>query len=60
MTLGLLAFAIVLAVENIIALYYFFSMGMLYANASTAQAAVLAMRGLQFLALVVLTAVTAR
>ncbi|MFW6437137.1 MAG: hypothetical protein ACOCYZ_05850 [Halococcoides sp.] len=60
MTLGLLTFAVVLAVENLIALYFFFSMGMLYADSATAQAAVLAMRTLQFFALVVLTAVTAR
>jgi len=60
MTLGLLTFAVVLAIENLVALYFFFSMGMLYADSATAQAAVLAMRSLQFVALVVLTAVTAR
>nr|WP_265110555.1 hypothetical protein [Halosolutus halophilus] len=60
LTLGLLAFAAILFVENLVALSFFFSMGMLYSGSSTAQLAVLAMRGLQFLALVFLTVVSMR
>ena len=60
LTLGLLGFALVLVVENVVALSFFFSMGMLYAGSQTAQAAVLAMRALQFLALVFLTVVSLR
>lgn len=60
MTLGLLGFAVVLLVENAIALYFFFSMGMLYADSITAQMTIAAMRGLEFLALVFITAVTVR
>jgi len=55
--LGLLAFATVLLVENLLAIYYFFSMGMLYAGPG-AQQAVALLRGLQFVALLFLTYVT--
>lgn len=58
LTLGLLAFAVVLLVENAIAIYFFFSMGMLYAGSEAAQTTVLLMRGLQVLALGFLTYVT--
>lgn len=60
LTLGLLGFAVVLIVENLVALAFFFSMGMLYADSATAQLAVLAMRGLQFVAVAFLTAVSMR
>jgi hypothetical protein len=60
LTLGLVAFALVLAVENVVAIGFFFSSGMLYAASASAQAAVLAMRALQFVALVALTYVTMR
>ncbi|SEW09273.1 hypothetical protein [Halobacterium jilantaiense] len=60
LTLGLLGFAVVLAVENLVALAFFFSMGMLYADSATAQLAVLAMRGLQFVAVLFLTVVSMR
>lgn len=60
LTLGLLVFAGVLLVENVLALSFFFSMGMLYAGSETAQVAVLAMRGLQFVALASLTVVSLR
>lgn len=60
LTLGLIGFAVVLLVENFVALYFFFSMGMLYSGSSDAQMAVLAMRALQFIALVFLTVVTMR
>ncbi len=60
LTLGLLGFAAVLVVENLVALSFFFSMGMLYANSGTAQLTVLLMRGLQFVAVLFLTIVSLR
>jgi len=61
MTLGLVGFAVVLAVENAVAVGFFLSpMAMLYAGATTAQLAVLGMRVLQFVALALLTYVTWR
>jgi len=56
--LGLLAFSAVMLVENAAAIYFFFSMGMLYSGAPGAQQFVAALRGLEFLALLVLTYVT--
>ena len=56
--LGLLAFAAVMLLENLLAIYYFFSMQMLYASDPVAQQAVVVLRGLQFLALLFLTYVT--
>lgn len=58
LTLGLIGFSLVLLVENLVALGFFFSMGMLYAGSEPAQLAVLSMRSLQFVALVLLTYVT--
>jgi multisubunit Na+/H+ antiporter MnhF subunit len=60
LTIGLLGFAGVLIVENLIALSFFFSMGMLYAGSAAAQQAVLAMRALQFVAILFLTVVSLR
>jgi hypothetical protein len=61
LTLGLLGFAVVLAVENLVALGFFVSpMAMLYAGEEVATLAVLGMRLLQFTALVLLTYVTLR
>ncbi|WP_435182491.1 hypothetical protein [Halobellus sp. EA9] len=60
LTLGLLGFAVVLAVENLVALSFLFSMGMLYTGSAAAQQAVLAMRALQFVAILFLTAVSMR
>lgn len=60
LTLGLVAFALVLAVENVVAIGFFFSSAMLYAADASAQTAVLAMRALQFVALAFLTYVTMR
>ncbi|RMB24006.1 hypothetical protein [Haloplanus aerogenes] len=60
LTLGLVAFALVLAVENVVAIGFFFSSQMLYAADASAQTAVLAMRALQFVALAFLTYVTMR
>lgn len=56
--LGLLAFGVVLLVENAIAVYYFFSMQMLFTSDPTVQLVVALLRGLQFLALGFLTYVT--
>jgi len=58
LVLGLAAFALVLLAENAVAVYFFFSMRMLYAADPTVQTAVAILRGLQFVALVILTYVT--
>ena len=60
LVLGLVAFSAVLAVENGVALYYFFSTQMLYSGDPTVQTAVLVMRSLQFVAVVALSWVTLR
>lgn len=56
--LGLVAFAVVLLIENAAAIYYFFSMKMLFAADPTVQTVVAVLRGLQFVALAFLTYVT--
>ncbi|MFB6166099.1 MAG: hypothetical protein ABEJ31_13140 [Haloarculaceae archaeon] len=56
--LGLLAFAAVMLVENLAAVYFYLSMGMLYAGTPRAGQFVVALRGLELLALGVLTYVT--
>jgi hypothetical protein len=59
MTLGLMGFAAVLAVENLVALGFFLSpMAMLYASEPAAMLAVLVMRLLEFVALALLTYVS--
>ncbi|MFB6139190.1 MAG: hypothetical protein ABEJ26_02000 [Halosimplex sp.] len=58
LVLGLLAFAGVMLLENLVAIYYFFGMGMLYASDPVAQQAVVVLRALQFLAFLFLTYVT--
>ena len=60
MVLGLLAFAAVLLFENLLALYFFFDMRMLYAADPSVHLAVAVLRGLQFVALLFFTAVTLR
>jgi hypothetical protein len=60
MTAGLAAFAAVLLIENAVAIYFFFSSGMLYAGAPSAQQAVAVLRALQTVALVFLTYVTVK
>ncbi|MFC4553078.1 MULTISPECIES: hypothetical protein [Halorussus] len=55
---GLLAFAVVMLAENVTALYFFFSMKMLYSGDPTVQWAVLVLRGMQLVALAFLTWVT--
>jgi hypothetical protein len=58
MVLGLAAFGAVLLLENLVAVYFFLSMHMLYANDPLVGQVVLAMRSLEFLAVVCLTSVT--
>ncbi|MFB6282232.1 MAG: hypothetical protein ABEH40_09445 [Haloferacaceae archaeon] len=60
MVAGLVAFGAVLLLENLVAVYFFFSMGMLYAGTPRAQMAVVVLRALQTLALAFLAAVTVR
>ena len=55
---GLIAFAVVLLAENALAIYYFFSMKMLYSGDPTVQSAVATLKGLQLIALGFLTWVT--
>ena len=58
MTAGLAAFAAVLLIENAVAIYFFFSNGMLYAGAPSVQQSVSLLRALQTVALAFLTYVT--
>lgn len=58
MLLGLLLFAGVLAVENVIAIGAYLSTEMVYAGGKTAMYTLVGLRGLQFVALVFLTVVT--
>lgn len=51
LVLGLLAFSVVLALENATAIYFFFSSGMFYASDPLAQRVVTLLRALQFVAL---------
>lgn len=60
MTLALLAFGVVLLLENLMAVYFFFGMGSLYADSPLVGEAVLVLRALQFLALLFLSYVTIR
>jgi hypothetical protein len=60
MVAGLVAFGGVMLLENLVAIYFFFSMGMLYAGDPGAQQVVVVIRALQTLALAFLTAVTVR
>ncbi|WP_049929186.1 hypothetical protein [Halopiger goleimassiliensis] len=55
---GLLAFSLVLALENAVAIYFFFSSGMFYASDPTVQWVVALLRGLQFVALAFLSYVS--
>ena len=60
MVAGLVAFGAVMLLENAVALYFFFSMRMLYSGDPGVQQAVAVLRGLEALALVFLTYVTMR
>ena len=56
--LGLIVFAVVMFIENAMAIGFFLSMNMLYSGDPTVQTAVAVLRGLQFVALLFLTWVT--
>jgi hypothetical protein len=56
--LGLVGFAAVLLVENLVALYFYLSMQSLYAMDPTVHAIVAVMRGLEFVAVGLLVSVT--
>ena len=58
MLLGLLLFASVLAVENIVAIGAYLSTEMIYAGGKTTMYTLVGLRGLQFVALAFLTVVT--
>jgi hypothetical protein len=58
--LGLVIFAVALSAENVAAIYFHFSMGMLYASSPTAQKVVVLLRALQLVALLALTWTTAK
>ncbi|WP_436901963.1 hypothetical protein [Halovenus halobia] len=59
LALGLLAFCLVLLVENLISLYfYFFTMEMLFVDDPTIGVLVVAMRALQFIAVAAFTYVS--
>ena len=60
LVLGLLAFAVVMLLENAAALYFFLSMRSLYAMEPGVEQFVLLLRSLQFVAIAILTAVTVR
>lgn len=60
LVLGLLLFAGVMAVENLVAVGAFLSTGMLYAGGRSAMYANVGLRALQFVALAFLTTVTVR
>ncbi|WP_410766867.1 hypothetical protein [Haloferax sp. DFSO60] len=60
LVLGLLAFAVVMLLENAFALYFFFTMQSFYSGDPHVQQAVLVLRGLQLVALATLTYVTLR
>lgn len=58
MLLGLLLFAGVLAVENVLAIGAYLSTEMIYAGGKTAMYTLVGLRGLQFIAIAFLTVVT--
>jgi uncharacterized membrane protein len=58
LVLGLVAFAAVLLVENLVAIYFAFSMNMLYAATPAVHTFVAVLRALQFVAIAILLSVT--
>jgi hypothetical protein len=60
MTAGLALFGVAMLLENLLAIYFFFSSGMLYANTADVQQSVATLRALQTVALAFLTYVTAK
>ncbi|WP_201289457.1 hypothetical protein [Halobaculum saliterrae] len=60
MTAGLAVFGGTMILENLLAIYFFFSSGMLYVDSPSVQQSVATLRALQTVALVFLTYVTAK
>ncbi|SFB84832.1 hypothetical protein SAMN05444422_102372 [Halobiforma haloterrestris] len=60
MTAGLAVFGVAMLLENIVAIYFFFSSGMLYADSPGVQQSVATLRAFQTVALAFLTYVTAK
>lgn len=58
LVLGLVVFGAVLLVENLVAIYFVFSTGMLYAASPRVHSLVAVLRALQFLAISILLVVT--
>jgi len=58
LVLGLVAFAVVLLIENLVAIYFSFSMNMLYAATPAVHTVVAVLRTLQFVAIAILLFVT--
>ena len=58
LTAGLVVFAAVMVLENLVAMYFFFSSGMLYVDSPAVQLTVAVLRALQTIALAFLTYVT--
>ena len=55
---GLVLFALAMLAENLVAIYYFFSMASFYSGDPGVQQAVLVLRGLQFVAIAALAYTT--
>jgi len=60
MSAGLAMFALAMLLENVVAIYFFFSTGMLYVKNPGVQQSVAILRALQTVALAFLTFVTAK
>ena len=60
MAAGLAVFGSAMILENLLAVYFFFSSGMLYVDSAGVQQAVATLRALQTIALAFLTYVTAK
>ncbi|WP_226012780.1 hypothetical protein [Halomicrobium salinisoli] len=60
LVLGLVVFAVAMLAENAVAVYYFFSMSSFYSGDPHVQQAVLVLRGIQFVAIAVLSYVTVK
>ena len=57
---GLVLFALAMLAENLVAIYYFFSMASVYSRDPGVQQSVLVLRGLQFVAIAALSYTTLR
>ncbi len=58
LVLGLVAFAVVLLIENLVAIYFAFTTSMLYAATPAVHTVVAVLRALQFVAIAILLVVT--